>query len=211
VTETPNTNVRAAIHYDNFYEAGIILGLSVNNLFIKSTRLNIIGDFSKYSQFRADYSFYFGARHNFYTRFSAMGGYSQLPVYEDDLLVGTAQDNYLRAGFTLNYILRTNNNLALGLHYRRVNIRPDDALKKIYPIFIFDKIGIHSSNLGFSYDHNTLNSTLYPKRGTWATLDFKYVFTGEEYLLFEPTDSNQIGDTYFDAEPFWKLSGGHPV
>ncbi len=206
VRERPRYYVKAAIHWDNFFDLGIILGFSTHNLLLKGTKMNIIADISTYPQFRINYNKYFGVRHNLYASIYSVGDFSKLPVYEDGSRVGVAKDDYLSAGFSLNYVIRTNNRFGLGVQYRLSNLQPDEALKLIYPVFEFNKVGFHATETWLQYEHNTLNSNLYPRNGTRALVELKYVFTGEEYITFEKSDSNEIGDVRFEAEPFWRIS-----
>jgi outer membrane protein assembly factor BamA len=196
------------VHYDNYYGAGIILGLSVDNLLFRNTRMNLIGDISNYPQFRANYNFYHGARQNFYTRLSSEGDRSLLPFFEDGVRVGFAKDNHFSSGISFNYILKTNNAFGLGVHYRRTAIKLTDAIKAIYPeISFINTLGFNASDIGLNYTHNSLNSNLYPDRGTHAILDMRYIYSGEEFLLHNPEDSIQIGDQVFEVNPFWRVRG----
>jgi NTE family protein len=204
VSERPRTYIKGSIHYDNYYGIGIILGFSRHNILLKGTALNITGDISKYPQFRIDYNKYFGVRQNLYASIYATGDFSKLPVYENKEIVGVAGEDYFASGISLNYVFRTNNSLGTGLQYRLLNIRPDQALKLIYPILGFDRFGFHATDLRLQYEHNTLNSNLYPTSGTMASLDLNYVFTGKEYLTTEGSDSIWIEDARFDVKP----SGG---
>ena len=208
VKERPRSYVHAAIHWDNFFGIGIIMGFSTHNLLLQGTKMNIIVDISRYPQFRLDYNKYFGVRHNFYASLYAVGDYSKLPVYEDGNRVGIAKDDYFSAGFSMNYVIRTNSRFGLGMQYRLSNLRPDDALKLIYPVFTFNKVGFHATETWLQFEHNNLNNNLYPRTGTRASAELKYVFTGKEYMTFGTSDSNEIGDIRFDAEPFWRFSAG---
>ena len=206
IRERPRSYVKTSIHFDNFFGVGLILGFSTHNLLLNGTKLNIIADISNYPQFRINYNKYFGVNQNLYASIYSVGDFSKLPVYENGSRVGIAKDNYLSAGLSLNYVISTNNRIGLAVQYRLSNLKPDDALKLIYPVFEFDKVGFHATDTRLQYEHNTLNSNLYPRTGTRAFVEFNYVFTGEEYLTFEKSDSNEIGDARFDVKPFWKIS-----
>ena len=185
VRERPDTYIKAGVHYDNYYSAGIILGLSKHNFLIQGTKLNIVGDISAYPQFRTNLNKYFGSRHNFYARVFFNFDISRLPVFEDEIRVEDAADNFLNAGLNVNYIIKTNNRIGIAAQYRLSNLKPDDVLKILYPIFTFDKVGFHAADIGVSYEHNTFNSNLYPTQGSNAFMDLNYILTGNNTLPME--------------------------
>lgn len=206
VRERPRSSVKTALHYDNYFGVGLILGFSTRNLLFNGTELNVIGEISKYPQYRINYNKYFGPRQNLYASIFSSGDVSRVPVYENNSLVGSAKEEYLTAGFSLNYVIRTNNSIGASMQYRKSILKTDEAMKLIYPIFRLDRIGFHAMDARLQFEHNTLNSNLYPIRGTHAFIEFNRTFTGEEYLTFEESDSNQIGDYEFTVEPFWKVT-----
>jgi NTE family protein len=205
VRERPRSSVKASLHYDNFFGVGLVLGFSTRNLFISGTELNVTGGISKYPQYRISYNKYFGARHNSYASIFTSGDLSRVPVYENHELVGAAREEYLTAGLSLNHVIRTNSRVGLSAGYRRSILKTDEALKLIYPILRLDKLGFHAVDARLHFEHNTLNSTMFPVSGTHALVEVGRTFTGEQFVTFDYEDSIQIGDVQFAVDAFWKV------
>jgi hypothetical protein len=174
-------------------------------LFFSGTELNVIGEISKYPQYRINYNKYFGARHNLYASIFSSGDLSRVPVYENNELVGAAKEEYLTAGLSLNQVIRTNSRVGASVQYRRSVLTTDEALKLIYPILRLDRLGFHAVDARIHLEHNTLNSTMYPVSGTHALVELGRTFTGEQFVTFDYDDSIQIGDTQFGVDAFWKV------
>jgi outer membrane protein assembly factor BamA len=184
---------------------GLVLGFSTRNLFLSGTELNVIGEISKYPQYRINYNKYFGARHNSYASIFSSGDHSRVPVYENNELVGAAKEEYLTAGLSLKHVIMTNSRVGASVQYRRSVLKTDEALKLIYPILRLDKLGFHAVDARIHLEHNTLNSTMFPFSGTHALVELGRTFTGEEFVTFDNADSIQIGDSQFEVDAFWKI------
>lgn len=94
VVEKQPTNLKASVHYDNIFSAGVVLNLTIRNILGKGSRALLIGDISENPRFRFDYLKYFGAKERFAIQFSYNFLKLDIPEYEEgkkiDVLAATS-------------------------------------------------------------------------------------------------------------------------
>ena len=160
--EKPPATLKATVHYDNLFSAGIILNLTLRNLLGKSSRAIFAGDISNNPKFRFDYLKYIGAKEKIAFDFRYDFTNEEIPTYSsgkvDDVQISRQQTFSL--GFITTQSLK--HSFYIGAAYqfnkektRFASILPEEIKHINFDLFI----------LNFSYSSNKLNDRNYPTKG----------------------------------------------
>ena len=160
--EKPPATLKATVHYDNLFSAGIVLNLTLRNLLGKSSRTIIAGDISTNPKFRFDYLKYVGAKENIALNFRYDFTNEEIPTYSN----GKAEDIQISNQQTFNLGFITTQSLKhsfyLGAAYQFNKERARFAT--ILPEGI-KHVNFNLFKINFSYAANQLNDRNYPTKG----------------------------------------------
>lgn len=159
--EKPQAMLYGSIHYDNNLMAGILLNMSVKNLLIARSMLDIDAFLGQYYRFRInstqfiDRNQIFGLSASFYTDIT------MIPVMQ---LLGETGKYTMRTntgGISLNKRSGLNHFMSLSVNLENTSFAPDfltdESLKRIT---------FNSVNAGFQNQLNTLDTKHFPNSGT---------------------------------------------
>ncbi|WP_229239615.1 patatin-like phospholipase family protein [Echinicola soli] len=190
--EKQETILSGAFHYDNLFSAGILLNLTVRDLFGKPSRTLAIADISQNPKFRLDHYKYLGDEKKFALHLRYNYLFQQIPVYLD----GIKQDLYInREAFLSANILTTHSlkqSFWLGGFYERTKFRSS------FNISVPSEVrGAYYTYMGgrFLHTRNSLNDRNYPTAG--AESIFEGIFMA--YSKYRVKLKNGVDTLTFDA------------
>ena len=185
--EQQPATLKASVHYDNLFSAGIVVNLTVRELLGKSSRFILEGDISKNPKARVSYLKYLGGRE----RFAGITGYSflseEIPSYNEGKVedIQVSKQHIFSAGLLTTQSLKQS--IYAGLSYELNteklefdNILPPEIKNASFNYFKAKLI----------YTNNTTNNRNYPTTGR------EILFLGDLYMhnnyyirLNNPNDS----------------------
>jgi NTE family protein len=195
--EKPEKILKAGLHYDNLFSAGISTNITLRNTIGRSSRSILAADISQNPRFRFDHLKYVGLKQKY--AFNARYDYRnlQVPVYsKGDVQDIEINNNHIaRIGLMSTQSLKQFSFFNLlyefeGFKYKVGNIAPE-GVKKI-------RLNRFYANLG--YIRNTQNDRNYPSKG--VNLDFSvnvypYNYYNLKYndgidTIYVPIDSTDL-------------------
>jgi NTE family protein len=192
VMENPPGALKASVHYDNTFSAGVLLNLTLRNIVLKESRFLVQGDISENPKFRLDYLKYFGGNQKFALQFRYNLLRSALPAYEEgkkiDEEISTTQD------FVVNAI--TTNSLKRSF-FAGVNFsfnRAKSSFSALLPSE-FDYFDLNNTSIISGFISNTFNHRNFPTRGSESQLHLQFVPTSSYSMkLIDGVDTVFIGN-----------------
>ena len=190
--EKPPATLKASVHYDNLFSAGIVLNLTLRNLLGKSSRTIIVGDISNNPKLRIDYLKYAGAKENFAFNFRYDFSSEEIPTYSagkaDDIQVSNQQTFHL--GFITTQSLRRSFYLGAAYQFNKEKARFATVLPEGIKHVNYDLFKIN-----FSYSANQLNDRNYPTKGRELLLIGETFLNSQYYAKYENGIDSVIGLT----------------
>jgi NTE family protein len=160
--EKPPATLKASVHYDNLFSAGIVLNLTLRNLLGKSSRTIILGDISNNPKLRLDYLKYVGAKENvaFDLRYDFLN--EEIPSYDAGKAVDiqVSNEHTVSMGFITTQSLRRSFYLGAAYQLNNEKVRFGQDLPEE-----IKNVNFNLFKLNFSYSINQLNDRNYPTKG----------------------------------------------
>jgi NTE family protein len=199
VVEDQPASLKASVHYDNLFSAGIVLNTTLRNLVGKSSRLILEGDISQSPKARVSYLKYLGKRQ----RIAGIIKYNflndQIPEYKNGKLsdVGSSVYHEIQGGLMLTQSLK--NSLFFGMSYKAGK----DKLKfwNDFPEGV-KNLQVKQFRTELIYEYNTFNDRNYTTSGTgirasggifWHN-DYQINYeSGVDTVYFEDDDGSRVG------------------
>ncbi len=193
--EKPPATLKASVHYDNLFSAGIVMNLTLRNLIGKSSRTIIVGDISNYPKLRFEYLKYVGEKENigFDFRYDFLN--EEIPSYNAGKVVDiqVSNEHTVSMGFITTQSLRRSFYLGAAYQINNEKVRfgnnfPEEIKNVNFKLF----------KLNFSYSINQLNDRNYPTKGR------EFIILTEAYLKNKYTAhfNNGIDTLWFSGIGF---------
>lgn len=201
VQEKPQAILKAAINYDTYHEAGVLLGLIRRNLLWPGSRLVMVGKLADNYRFSANYLKYISQDQ----RSSLTAGFQvvrdELPLLQERLRV--QEFKLTESVFDLQWQHRFGHNLlfSTGIQRERLAFRPRVGMDPGFRKLIFT-----NHNLLASFHINSLDRNIFPRQGLLLKAEGKLVNTSR-FRIQEPNAN--IGfrpDTLFNFQPYFKFT-----
>jgi len=205
VQEKPQTYLKSSVHYDNYYDAGLILNYTGKNLFFPGTKFIAEADISKYPQFKLYFHKYMGPLQKLVGYFESITRYNRLPLYKDRNPVGYYNQTHFNIAAGSVFSSDINQQAGFSLNYEISTVQPNHVLKEIFTDVGFDRYGFGGADVRLYYNRNTLNSLLYPTKGTRIDALFKQNFYNRVIFRVEENDSSDYDNLNLVPAPFWKF------
>jgi len=179
VHEEQPAAIKASVHYDNLFSAGIVVNTTLRNLLGKSSRMIAETDISQSPKVLFSYLKYLGKKQRVagLIRYNFMN--EQVPEYENGKLsdIGTSTYNEFLGGILLTQSLK--NSFMAGVKYKTGK----EKLKfwNNFPEGI-NNMRINQFIGEMTYDYNTLNDRNYPTGGTEVAV-FADVYFNSYYSI----------------------------
>lgn len=186
--------LKGSIHYDNLFNIGVVLNITLRNLLGKSSRTIVAGDISENPKLRLDYLKYIGLRQRIALNISYNYLAEQIPSYES----GKVQDveisnehNFSIGGITTQSL---RNSLFFGATYQ-IN-RQKQKFNSIIPEGV--KHGNFNNLRGeILFTANTYNDRNYPTNGREFSVGGALYFYNNYSITYE----NDVDTVYFEGIP----------
>ncbi|MDO5663947.1 MAG: patatin-like phospholipase family protein [Bacteroidia bacterium] len=198
--------LQIAVHYDTYESAGIVLRYKKNNFWLDNSRLMIEADLSQYGKNRISYLKYLNWKMNTWVRLEYYDHkqkyhnlnfrkISELNHFTVTSLHYIRQSGKLTAGYSptinssisasfevVSNMLEKNSGMLPSIFYRQ-----DSTSGLLY--------NHEFINTFFTYNHNSLNSDLFPISGNKLNLSLGFLFNNS-FSLTQPHDGDLIGREY---------------
>lgn len=189
ITEKPPTNLKASVHYDNLFSAGIVLNFTLRNILGRGSRALFIGDISENPRFRFDYLKYFGNSEKLAMNFVYNFLKLDFPTYEAGKKIDELASTSHNFGLTIRTTQSLKHTFIGGIIYH--SERSKYNFSKAVPESI--KNGeFNNFQLVLSYIQNSLNNRNFPTKGNETIFYGKY-FIDSEYKV-------NLNDEYKDSQ-----------
>lgn len=219
IKEKSPTNLKASVHYDNLFSAGVVLNFTLRNILGRGSRALFIGDISENPRFRFDYLKYFGARERYAFNFTYNFLRLDIPQYDKGKKVDELGSTSHNFGFLIRSTHSLKHAFIFGLIYSLE--RSKSNFSNVAPEWI--KNGdFNNTRLVGAYTHNSTNDRNFPTKGSETLLYIKYFFNNnykiqlvDEFQSAQPAiDSivntdltpNYYGQVYFMRRVFYHFS-----
>lgn len=173
VKEKEPTNLKASVHYDNTFSAGIVLNFTLRNILGRGSRALFIGDISENPKFRFDYLKYFGKKERFAINFVYNFLNLSIPTYDKGKKQDELNSTNNRFGLTIRTTQSLKHTFVGGIIYNlekskyRFSYTISEAIKSAE---------FNSFQLVFGYIQNSTNNRNYPTKGHEMLFYGKYIF-----------------------------------
>ncbi len=185
--EKQPVTLKASVHYDNLFSAGIVLNLTVRELLGRSSRFIVEGDISKNPKARISYLKYLGGRE----RFAGITGYSffaeEIPSYSDGKVedIQISKQHIFSAGFLTTQSLKQSIYAGLAYEMNIEKLKFDNVLPPQLKNATFDYF-----KAKLIYTNNTTDNRNYPTKGREILFLGDLYMHNKYYITFNnPTDS----------------------
>jgi len=170
-------SIRASLHYDNFYGAGLVLTYNQSNLLITGTRLTGSFDLSEYPMARLYYRKYIGKQKALLLAGEILYETNLIPGYLAAEEVGHFGQQKMMSSLTLRQNFGLNQQIGGGLLYEYSAVLPSKAIRTLYPeSFNFWRYQYQGFGILACYGLNTLNDNIFPFSGAEITVLLKGIY-----------------------------------
>ncbi|WP_226332283.1 patatin-like phospholipase family protein [Echinicola marina] len=171
IKEKTDAVISSSFHYDNLLSAGILLNLTVRDLWGKQTRTIGIADISENPKFRLDHYKYLGHHKRYALNLRYNYLLQQIPEYEDGKItdINISRDTHIYANILSTHSLK--NSIAFGMFYEKTRSRskfdisiPSEVKSGNYAYY----------GIRFLFNKNSLNDRNFPTKGLETVLETKF-------------------------------------
>jgi NTE family protein len=173
VVEKQRVNLKASVHYDNIFSAGIVLNFTLRNVLGRGSRTLFIGDISENPKFRFDYLKYFGSKERLALNFTYNFLKLSIPQYEEGKKVDVLSATINRFNFGIRSAQSLKRTFVGGINYN-LNVQKYDFTNQ-FPDFI-KNIDFKNFKLFVGVIQNSTNERNYPTKGRKTLFYINYVF-----------------------------------
>jgi len=181
IKEKLPTNMKASVHYDNLFSAGVVLNFTLRNILGRGSRTLFIGDIAENPRFRFDYLKYIGNRERLALNFIYNFLKLDIPQYQE----GKKVDELASTSHKFSLQVRSTHSLKHafigGLTYSL------DRSKFNFSNIVRSEIKSGDFNnwqLVGGYIQNSTNDRNYATRGRETLLYVKYIFNSNYKVHF---------------------------
>jgi NTE family protein len=199
VKEKGPANLKASVHYDNTFSAGVVLNITLRNLLGRGSRALIIGDTSENPKFRFDYLKYFGKRERFAINFVYNFLDLSIPTYNNGKKEDELKSTTNRFNLTIRSTQSLKHTFVGGIIYNlekskyRFANAVDESIKNAE---------FNTFQLVVGYIQNSTDNRNYPTKGHEVVFYGKYIFDNKYKLRLtdEFQSSQEIVDEIVNSE-----------
>ncbi len=194
IKEKQKAAARFAVHYDNFYGAGVLMNYSHHDFLLSGSKLSVSADVSEYPQGRLYFHKYVGKEKNVLAVTDSYFESNLIPVFADASLTGYFRQQHFTSELLLRRIISLNQQAGVGVLFEYSSVRPDKVMQQLYPEeFNYRKYGFHGMGFSAQYLVNTLDNLFYPFRGHKFELTVKGIFNpGIDLSLLSDTIKSDV-------------------
>lgn len=202
-------SLQLALHYDTNEFAGIIFRYKRNNLWLNNSRFSADADFSQYNKLNLSYLKYLNPLLNVWLK-AEYGNYTQKynnldfrKISELEHFSVTSMQHVMeRVKLSAGYSPSISSSITASVEYNLSRLEKNSG--KL--VTIFNKGDSASGSLMYlhnyfnasvAFNHNTLNTDLYPTSGNRLKLKAG-LFFGNVYSQYKPAAGDVMGEKFYD-------------
>jgi NTE family protein len=197
IKENPFTFAKVGLNYNEFSGISAILNLTTRDFFTPNSRSLVTLNIGENFRLRAEHLQYFSRESNFTFVLGTQFDQFNITTYDHYKAAGLYNQSYLKLDGKFGYYTNRNLSFALGTRFELIKNNPS-----INPTFEF----LGKSNFITSYlliKHNSLDRTVYPKRGLKLEAEGDWVYQQFPELNYHYTGSNP--DSIISAQPYQRI------
>jgi NTE family protein len=164
-TEKPKTMFYGAAHYDNALGPGLLMSVSVKNMIIQGSELNLATLIGQYYRADGSIGLSLGKSQKFVISLDFKTDYSPVPILTVNGETGDWNSANLSSGMSLNRIFGLNQKLSIGFDLENRYLFPGYISKSDIKHF-----GFNYYTTLINYEVNSLDNRHFPEKGVMATL-----------------------------------------
>jgi NTE family protein len=173
VVEKERVNLKASVHYDNIFSAGVLLNFTLRNILGRGSRTLFIGDISENPRFRFDYLKYFGAKERFALEFTYDFLKLEIPQYQEGKKIDVLSATTNKFSFGIRSTQSLKHTFIGGINYS-LNLQKYD-FTNTFPDFI-KNVDFKNIKLYIGVIKNSTNDRNYPTKGRYTLFYINYIF-----------------------------------
>ena len=173
VVEKQPANLKASVHYDNIFSAGVVLNFTLRNILGRGSRALFIGDISENPRFRLDYLKYFGARERLALEFTYNFLKLDIPQYEEGKKIDVLASTSNRFSLAIRSTHSLKHSFIGGINYSMNRQKYNFAT--VLPEQI-KNVDFNNFKLVAGVIKNSLNDRNYPTKGRQTLFYVNYIF-----------------------------------
>lgn len=176
VNEKQPANLKASVHYDNIFSAGVVLNFTLRNILGQGSRALFIGDISENPRFRFDYLKYFGARERLALEFTYNFLKLDIPQYEEGKKVDILASTSNRFGLLIRSTHSLKHSFLGGINYstNRQKYNFSTILPDTIKYVDFNNFSVIAGVIKNSTNHRN-----FPTKGRQTFFYIKYYFDNQ--------------------------------
>jgi NTE family protein len=178
VAENPLTFAKIGLHYNRFTGIGVIVNLTARNFFISNSRSLVTLNVGESINVRAEHLQYLGRRKDFSLVLGTQFDRFDVTSYDQFKADGIYQQSFFKLDGKLQYSPGRNIAVGAGTRFEWLDYTPS-----IRPNLSFTGRNNFVTSYGF-VNHNSLDRTIYPKKGIKWESDFGWVYNQHPNLTF---------------------------
>ncbi len=178
VTENPLTFAKVGLHYNKFSGIAAIINLTTRNFFVTNSRSMATLNIGDAFRARVEHLQYIGRHKNFSLILGAQYDRFNITTYNTYKQDGLYQQQFFKADGRFQYSTLRNFSVALGQRFETMKYTP-----KIASSFQFSGTNYFPTAY-LSIAHNSLDKTVYPKRGIKINSEIDWVFNQDPNVQF---------------------------
>ncbi len=197
VTENALTFAKINLHYDQFNGIAAIFNLTTRDFFTPNSRSLVTVNIGDNFRVRAEHLQYLGRLSNFTFTPSVQFDDLSILTYANYKEAGLYSQNYLKFDGKFDYSTSRNITFGGGTRVEFISYEPSLSSSLEFE---------GSNNFTTSYiffKHNTLDRTIFPRRGVKIDAEADYVFPQDPNVQVHTTSTN--GDTTFSKNPYQRV------
>ena len=201
-SESPPTNISAAIHYNSFAGVGLIGGISTYNFLFHNLDAEARVRIGEQPALRGGLDFFLGSNQRTWGSIHAYGDIIKFPVFKQFETIGRYEESYFRVESSINHSVRRHSFLTTGAAFYSMSIKP----------VIKSGLQVSGYKRGFEtfakWNRYSLDQHSFPRKGQDLTIETTY-FSGQEHSLDNPADeggaSGDLSDQEINIQNFFRM------
>jgi NTE family protein len=178
VTENPLSFAKLGLHYNKFSGIAAIVNLTTRNFFVTNSRSMVTLNVGDALRARVEHLQYIGRRKNFSTILDAQYDRFDVTTYNTYKQDGLYNQQFIKVDLRTQYSTQRNLSIGIGQRFESIHYKP-----KITSYFQFS--GDNDFYTSYFYiSHNSLDKTVYPRKGIKIHSEFGWVYTQSPDVSF---------------------------
>jgi NTE family protein len=177
VIEKDRIQANASVFYDNFFDAGLLLNLSYKHLGIKTSKVDIALNISKFPQVILAYHLYGGENKRLFFTLSANAHSIIIPNYYEFpssvvVSLGQFKNNQLQLSASVGHSITQNSKIELKSTFSSNYFYLQNGLENLYGV---ERVIATNFSVEAAYHINTFNHPIFPTKGLRLDMEYRKI------------------------------------